>query len=145
MRDQRASATFCTVSPIFIGIFMRSLSHCGRPQEEVRHFLKPTMMPTKPPISRYHWCVKACERPTVNLVIAGSSPPKSLKTLTKTGTMNAISAIITISAKDSTTAGYIIADLTWRRRESSASSWVATRCSVSSRMPPVSPARTIAT
>ena len=81
----------------------------------------------------------------MNLVMAGSSPPKSLKTSTNTGTMKAISAISTIIAKDSTTAGYIIADLTWRRSESSASSWVAMRLSVSSRMPPVSPARTIAT
>ncbi len=81
----------------------------------------------------------------MNLVIAGSSPPKSLNTSTNTGTMNAISAISTTRAKDRTTAGYIIADLTWRRSESSASSWLAIRLRVSSRMPPVSPARTIAT
>ena len=58
--------------------------------------------------------------------------------------MKAISAISTMPAKDSTTSGYIIADLTWRRSESSASSWFAMRWSVSSRMPPVSPARTMA-
>ena len=81
----------------------------------------------------------------MNFVIAGSSPPKSLKTPTNTGTMNAISAIRTSIAKVSTTAGYIIAALTWRRRESSASSWAATRFSDSSSTPPVSPARTMAT
>ncbi len=44
-----------------------------------------------------------------------------------------------------TTPGYIIADFTWRRRESSFSSWSATRSSALSSMPPVSPARVIAT
>ncbi len=45
------------------------------------------------------------DRPTVNFVIIGSSPPKSSKTLTKTGTMNAIRPIRTTKAKISTTVG----------------------------------------
>ncbi len=46
-----------------------------------------------------------CERNTENLVIFGSSPPNSLKTLEKTGTRKATSAIITATAKTSTSVG----------------------------------------
>ena len=42
---------------------------------------------------------------TVSLVIIGRSPPKSAKTFTNTGTMNAIRPISTHSAKVSTTIG----------------------------------------
>ena len=63
----------------------------------------------------------------------------------KTGTRNVSRAISTTNAKTMMTVGYIIALLTWRRSDSSFSSWVATRRSVSSRIPPASPARTIAT
>ena len=42
MRDQRASAIFWAVRPIFAGKRMRIRSHCGRPQLELRHFLKAT-------------------------------------------------------------------------------------------------------
>ena len=42
---------------------------------------------------------------TVNFVIAGSSPPKSLNTPTNTGTMKAIRPTSTISAKVMTTVG----------------------------------------
>ena len=45
------------------------------------------------------------DRLTVNWVISGSLPPKSLKIPTNTGTMNAISASSVPSAKVSTTAG----------------------------------------
>ena len=82
--------------------------------------------------------------PTETLVMAGSSPPKSLNTFSNTGTMKATSASRTRRANPPTKPGYIIAARTWRRRASSFSSWSATRCSVSSRMPPVSPAATIA-
>ena len=34
VRDQRAIATFCTISPIFIGIRSLNASHFGRPHEE---------------------------------------------------------------------------------------------------------------
>ena len=85
------------------------------------------------------------DRLTVNWVIIGSLPPKSLKMLTNTGTMKASSAIRTPPAKVSTTAGYIIAPLTCRRSESSFSSWSAVRSSDCSSTPPASPARTIAT
>ena len=56
-----------------------------------------------------------------------------------------MSAIITMNANVMITAGYIIAPLTLRRSESSASSWSATRRSASSSTPPSSPARTMAT
>ena len=39
-----------------------------------------------------------CESQTVNLVMAGSSPPKSSKIFSKTGTRNATSAISTMIA-----------------------------------------------
>ena len=45
------------------------------------------------------------EMPTVNCVSPGSLPPKSLNTFANTGTMNATSAISTMSAKETTTAG----------------------------------------
>ena len=47
----------------------------------------------------YHCRVTRCESHTVNLVIAGSSPPKSLKIFSNTGTRKATSATSTISAK----------------------------------------------
>ena len=43
--------------------------------------------------------------PTVNLVMAGSSPPESLKIFANTGTMNATRASITTMANVMTTAG----------------------------------------
>ncbi len=81
----------------------------------------------------------------MTFVIIGRSPPNCLKTPTNTGTMKVTRPIRTIIANVRTTIGYIIADLTWRRSESSCSSWSATRSSELSSMPPVSPARTIAT
>ena len=96
-------------------------------------------------IRKYQWCVTRFESDTVNLVIIGRSPPKSAKTFTNTGTMNAIRPIRTISAKLSTTIGYAIAPLTWRRSSSSFSSWSAIRSSEASSTPPISPARTMAT
>ena len=47
MRDQRARAIFWAVRPILAGKRMRIRSHCGRPQLELRHFLKPTGPPMK--------------------------------------------------------------------------------------------------
>jgi hypothetical protein len=93
----------------------------------------------------YHLLVMKSESPTVTLVIAGSSPPKSSNTPANTGTRNATRAISTTSAKPPMSDGYTIADLTWRRSSSSFSSWSAMRRRVFSRMPPVSPAATIAT
>src|SRR5215210_4197736 len=45
VRDQRARAIFWAVRPIFAGKRMRIRSHWGRPQEELRHFLKPIGVP----------------------------------------------------------------------------------------------------
>ena len=82
VRDQRASATFWTMSPIFIGIRSRKRSHCGRPHVDRFHLQEREMTAaTMTTISRYQWPVTKCERPTVNCVIAGSLPPNSLKTL----------------------------------------------------------------
>ena len=53
----------------------------------------------------YHWPVTNFDALTVTFVIIGSSPPKSLKTFTNTGTMNAIRPSSTISANASTTVG----------------------------------------
>ena len=103
------------------------------------------MAPTAIAIRMYHCPVTASERPTVKRVISGSSPPKSSNTPTNTGTMKAIMPTRTIIAKLNTTIGYAIADLTWRRSESSFSSWSEMRSSASSSTPPVSPERTIAT
>ena len=105
MRDQRASAIFWTVSPILKGMRRRRRSHCGRPQSDLRHFLKPTTTPTVTAIRMYHGPVTMSDMPTVSLVIIGSSPPKSLKTPTNTGTMNAIRPSSTSSAKVRTTVG----------------------------------------
>ena len=71
----------------------------------MRHFLKAIGPPIASAISRYHWPVTTFEAWTVTLVIIGSSPPKSSKTFTNTGTMNAIRPIRTISANESTTIG----------------------------------------
>ena len=83
------------------------------------------------------------------LVISGSvaslpfSSASSSKMPTKTGTMKITTASITSSATPKITAGYIIADFTWRRSASSFSSWAATRSSESSKRPAPSPALTI--
>ena len=61
--------------------------------------------PTATAIRMYHCPVTRLESATVNLVIAGSSPPKSLNTPTNTGTMNAIMPIRTSIAKLKTTIG----------------------------------------
>ena len=81
----------------------------------------------------------------MNFVIVGSSPPNSLKMPTNTGTMKATRPSSVRPAKAITTAGYIMADLTLRLSDSSASSWLAIRISDSSSTPPVSPAPTIDT
>jgi hypothetical protein len=120
-------------------------SEWGRPQWDRFRLRVPMKNATAPAIRKYHCPVTAFERPTVNLVMSGSSPPKSLKTPTNTGTMNAIRPIRTISANERTTIGYAIAPLTWRRSWSSFSSWSEMRSSDCSSTPPVSPARTIAT
>ena len=47
----------------------------------------------------YQRSVNMCDSHTVNLVMAGSSPPKSLKIFSNTGTRNATSANSTTNAK----------------------------------------------
>ena len=62
-------------------------------------------MPNPIAIRMYHLPVMMWDIHTVNFVIAGSSPPKSLKTLSKTGTRNATRAISTTPAKPPMTLG----------------------------------------
>ena len=74
----------------------------------------------------------------------GCSAASSLKILTKTGMTKTTIATSTTSAKPKMSAGYISADLTWRRSVSAFSTWKAIRSSASSRRPDCSPERTIA-
>ena len=122
VREKRASAIFCTVSPIFHGIFSLKRSQCSRPFSVDFHLRKPQIVPQTSAMQRYHLPVTKCETSTVTCVIAGSLPPKSLNTPSNTGTMNTTSAIITRPAKLAIIVGYIIAAFTWRRSESSFSS-----------------------
>ena len=62
----------------------------------------------------------------------------------KIGITKATIATRTTAAKPKTSAGYISADLTWRRRASAFSTWKAIRSIASSRRPDSSPERTIA-
>ena len=56
VRDQRATATSCTIVPIFIGMRSRKRSHWGRPQELFFHFRKATITPAVTPnISHHSW------------------------------------------------------------------------------------------
>ena len=71
----------------------------------MRHFLKPTKPPIITASRMYHCPVTILDRLTVNFVISGSSPPKSLNTPTNTGTMNAIRPIRTMNANAITTVG----------------------------------------
>ena len=41
VRDQRASATFCTTSPILKGMRSLTASHCSRPRSVFFHCTKP--------------------------------------------------------------------------------------------------------
>ena len=46
VRDQRASETLWTTSPILKGIFSFARSHCTRPRSVFFHWTKPTITPT---------------------------------------------------------------------------------------------------
>ncbi len=54
----------------------------------------------------------------------GFSAASSSKMPTKTGTMKLTTTIMTTAARPKTTAGYIIAERTWRLSASSFSSWI---------------------
>ena len=88
-----------------MGNLSLNLSHWILPRSERFQRLKSQVVPTIRPITMYHCLVTRCDRKTVNLVIAGSSPPKSLKTFSKTGTRKATSAISTMPAKPPITDG----------------------------------------
>src|SRR3954452_23303448 len=53
VRDQRASAIFWTIWPIFSGVRRRRRSHCWRPRSEPFHLTKPTTIATAMPTSTY--------------------------------------------------------------------------------------------
>ena len=149
VRDQRASATFWTTSPIFIGIRSLNRSQATRPFSVFFQRTNTYASAAITGIRMYHEPVTASETPTVILVIAGSSELSpfsceiSSKMPTKTGTTKATIATITTIATEKTIAGYIIADFTWRLSASSFSSWAATRSSACSSRPDPSPASTI--
>src|SRR5437763_10857320 len=56
VRDHRASATFCTTSPIFIGIRNLIRSHCARPVLVPLHLKNETTTPTQTTRTMSHWC-----------------------------------------------------------------------------------------
>ena len=101
VREKRASATFWTMSPIFIGNFSFRRSHCISPALGRSSSCRNSADDGErsPPNITYQRCVNRCESQTVNLVIAGSSPPKSLKIFSNTGTRKATSANSTTNAK----------------------------------------------
>ena len=150
IRDQRAIATFCTTSPIFIGILSFIESHWKRPCSVFFHWAKATPSPMITGMMMNQAPVIASEALTVIWVGSGSaelspgvSSAISMKIPAKIGTMKATTTIITTSAKPKTSAGYIIAERIWRFRASSFSSWKATISSACSSWPEPSPARTI--
>src|SRR3954452_3490225 len=103
------------MSPILKGTRSRNLFHCCLPLSLFFHFLKTYMNAGGPKIKTYQNFLIASDAATVALVIGGNSPPRSAKIPEKTGTRNVSSAISTTKAKNVMKAGYIIADLTWRR------------------------------
>ena len=124
VREKRARATFWTMSPIFIGNFSLIRSHCMRPRSEFFQKRNTQTTPAVTAIITYQRPVIMCDSHTVNLVMAGSSPPKSLKIFSNTGTRKATRANSTTKAKPPISDGYIIAALIWRRSAASFSSWV---------------------
>src|SRR5438045_1509251 len=71
VRDQRASAIFCTVLPMLTGMRSRNLSHCGRPQSDFFQRRNATTRLTEPNSRMYHWCVTRLDMLTVTCVMKG--------------------------------------------------------------------------
>src|SRR5579884_905652 len=105
VRDHRAIATFCTMSPIFIGTRSLNASQRGRPHLERLTYTNPTTVTISTASTRYHWWLIRCERATMNLVSVGSWPPNCLKTFSNTGIRNATSASSTTTANVITSDG----------------------------------------
>src|SRR5262249_35306631 len=121
VRDQRASATFWTTSPILKGRRRVKRCHISLPFSVFFHLKKPQMESATAGTTMYQEPVRRLETPTQSAVGAGSpdaspgcSSASSLKMLAKTGITNMTIAISTTMAKPKTSDGYIIADLTWR-------------------------------
>ena len=79
------------------------------------------------------------------LVGTGSSPPRSAYRFSNMGTIKRSIAVTISTTRPITAVGYIIADRILERSSTCASIVSARRISVSSRRPPISPARTIDT
>ena len=150
VRDQRASATLWTMSPMWAGKRSFILSHC-----------MPPALGRLPPVEGV---ADANDHRDQDVPAAGDevgdgdddpgrqrqlrtdpgvSSAISTKMFVKTGTTNAQTAAMTRIAITRTADGYIIAERTWRLSASSRSSWFATRSRASSRRPEPSPACTI--
>src|SRR6188472_2054823 len=121
VRDQRASATFWITSPTLNGRRKVNRCHTSLPFSVFFHLKKPQIPSTRPGMRMYQEPVSRLETPTQSAVGAGSpdaspgcSSASSLKMLAKTGITNITIATSTTTAKPKTSAGYIIADLTWR-------------------------------
>src|SRR3954454_10630976 len=67
VREKRARQTFWTMSPIFIGNFSFSRSHCSWPFFDFFQRRKDQTIAHEAPITMYHCLVKRWESITVNL------------------------------------------------------------------------------
>src|SRR6185437_12360612 len=73
VRDQRATATCCTIAPIFIGTRRRKRSHWGRPHEDFFHLTNANAVAPAPANIAHQSPTTACDVVTVTWVIAGRS------------------------------------------------------------------------
>src|SRR5204863_9337588 len=112
VRDQRAIATFWTMSPMWAGSRTLTRSHEARPRSVFLNWKKATKTAAMAGKRMNQAPVIALEMLTVNGVIAGSFgltsrslEAMSLNTPTNTGTMKATTAISTMAEKQKTKAG----------------------------------------
>src|SRR4051812_28497293 len=88
VRDQRASETLWTMSPILKGIRRRAVSQSSRPFS-VRFQRLKNCQDEMPMIGIvHHQPLAKFDMATVTLVMVGRSPPNCLKMPAKTGTRN---------------------------------------------------------
>ncbi len=133
------------IRPPKIGTRRRSRSRVARPTGVATH-LRYTKAPTMTPTIRNGkaWR-KMLEIVIRNWVALGSLPPSWPYIFLKIGTMNTSIAVRMHSTSDSTMMGYDRAERILPRSSTCFSIVVARSSRVTSRLPPVSPARTMAT
>jgi hypothetical protein len=151
VRDQRATAVFWTMSPMWIGRRSFTRSHVARPRSVFFHWKKPMKPAIDPGTQMNQQFLRKSENVTIAWVNFGRSEDSpgwsataSLKASAKIGTMKMTTATMISIATAKTKAGYMMAERIWRFRASSFSSWKAIRSSASSSRPELSPERTIA-